>query len=141
MKFHFSVPLNLLARLWKQPRLQTGRFFLSIWQSIRNLTHCLKSSQFCVISVLSNLSYLCFWSWHAEKCNCQFSWSDAFCFQLATTLLINWYLTVPHFREMCEDKFGRAPQVTVEGHVNATFPYIPAPLEYILIELLKNAFR
>ena len=44
-------------------------------------------------------------------------------------------------RGLCEDKYGKAPQVKVEGHVNATFPYIPPPLDYILIELLKNALR
>ncbi|GFR60394.1 [3-methyl-2-oxobutanoate dehydrogenase [lipoamide]] kinase, mitochondrial [Elysia marginata] len=42
---------------------------------------------------------------------------------------------------VCEAKYGRAPSVKINGHVNATFPYIQAPLDYILGELLKNAMR
>ena len=30
--------------------------------------------------------------------------------------------------------YGVAPAVTVRGHVDATFPYIPVHLEYILME-------
>ncbi|XP_074642435.1 branched-chain alpha-ketoacid dehydrogenase kinase-like isoform X2 [Tubulanus polymorphus] len=44
-------------------------------------------------------------------------------------------------RRICEMKYGHAPQVIINGHINATFPYIPQPLEYILGELLKNAMR
>jgi [3-methyl-2-oxobutanoate dehydrogenase (acetyl-transferring)] kinase len=29
----------------------------------------------------------------------------------------------------------------IDGHTNAQFAYLPLPLEYILPELLKNAFR
>lgn len=42
---------------------------------------------------------------------------------------------------VCEAKYGRAPRVKINGHVNVTFPYIQAPLDYILGELLKNAMR
>lgn len=45
------------------------------------------------------------------------------------------------FRAVCEDKFGYAPEIRILGHVNATFPYIPPPLDYILVEVLKNALR
>jgi signal transduction histidine kinase len=38
-------------------------------------------------------------------------------------------------------KFGRWPEVIVDGDVDATFVFIPAHLEYILQELYKNAFR
>lgn len=45
------------------------------------------------------------------------------------------------FRAVCEDKYGHAPEIRILGHVNATFPYIPPPLDYILVEILKNALR
>ncbi|XP_041348387.1 3-methyl-2-oxobutanoate dehydrogenase [lipoamide] kinase, mitochondrial-like [Gigantopelta aegis] len=44
-------------------------------------------------------------------------------------------------RTVCEAKFGRAPQVTLNGHLNGTFPYIVPPLDYILTELVKNRLR
>ncbi len=44
-------------------------------------------------------------------------------------------------REMCEMKYGHAPEVRTNGHLNATFPYMSPPLEYIILELLKNAMR
>ena len=45
------------------------------------------------------------------------------------------------FRQVCEHTYGVAPGLIVNGHTKAVFPYIPAPLEYILQELLKNAMR
>ncbi|KAF2356938.1 Histidine kinase-like ATPase C-terminal domain, partial [Trinorchestia longiramus] len=42
---------------------------------------------------------------------------------------------------MAAHKYGRAPTIKMSGHVDATFPYIELPLEYILPELLKNAVR
>ena len=42
---------------------------------------------------------------------------------------------------LCTDKYGVTPKVKIDGHTNAQFPYLPLPLEYILPELLKNAFR
>ncbi|KAL4224330.1 hypothetical protein ACF0H5_017785 [Mactra antiquata] len=44
-------------------------------------------------------------------------------------------------RAICDSKFGCAPEIRILGHVNATFPYIPPPLDYILVEVLKNAMR
>lgn len=38
-------------------------------------------------------------------------------------------------------KYGKVPRMKLSGHVDATFPYIELPLEYILPELLKNAVR
>ncbi|XP_071551412.1 branched-chain alpha-ketoacid dehydrogenase kinase-like isoform X1 [Panulirus ornatus] len=38
-------------------------------------------------------------------------------------------------------KYGRVPQLKLSGHVNAIFPYIELPLDYILPEILKNAVR
>ncbi|KAH9400293.1 hypothetical protein TYRP_001854 [Tyrophagus putrescentiae] len=43
--------------------------------------------------------------------------------------------------KMSERYYGRAPPVKINGHVNAAFPYIRTPLDYILPELLKNAVR
>ena len=42
---------------------------------------------------------------------------------------------------MSEMKYGAAPEIKINGHVNATFPYIPPPVDYILQEILKNAVR
>ncbi|XP_013386145.1 3-methyl-2-oxobutanoate dehydrogenase [lipoamide] kinase, mitochondrial isoform X2 [Lingula anatina] len=44
-------------------------------------------------------------------------------------------------RGLCEYKYGKAPNVKVNGHLNATFPYIAQPIDYILGELLKNGMR
>ncbi|XP_070573142.1 branched-chain alpha-ketoacid dehydrogenase kinase-like [Ptychodera flava] len=44
-------------------------------------------------------------------------------------------------KKLCEHKYGNAPHVKLKGHVNATFPYIQSPLDYILPELIKNAMR
>ena len=42
---------------------------------------------------------------------------------------------------ICTEKYGTSPKLKIDGHTNAQFPYLPLPLEYILPELLKNAFR
>lgn len=42
---------------------------------------------------------------------------------------------------MCMHEYGKAPKVQICGHTQASFPYIPMPLDYILCELLKNAMR
>ncbi|XP_036435775.1 3-methyl-2-oxobutanoate dehydrogenase [lipoamide] kinase, mitochondrial [Colossoma macropomum] len=44
-------------------------------------------------------------------------------------------------RRLCEHQYGNSPQVRINGHVAARFPFIPLPLDYILPELLKNAMR
>lgn len=43
--------------------------------------------------------------------------------------------------EICELKYGVRPQLTIGGQPNATFAYVPVHVEYIITELLKNAFR
>lgn len=43
--------------------------------------------------------------------------------------------------EICELKYGVRPRVSINGQVNTTFAHVPTHLEYILTELLKNAFR
>lgn len=44
-------------------------------------------------------------------------------------------------QQLTEDRYGYAPAIRISGHVNARFPYIEMPLDYILPELLKNATR
>ncbi|XP_057268096.1 3-methyl-2-oxobutanoate dehydrogenase [lipoamide] kinase, mitochondrial, partial [Pezoporus wallicus] len=44
-------------------------------------------------------------------------------------------------RRLCEQQYGHAPRVRINGHVAARFPHIPLPLDYVLPELLKNAMR
>jgi len=39
------------------------------------------------------------------------------------------------------DKYGKAPEVQLGGNLSATFSYIAEPLDYILLEILKNAMR
>ena len=45
------------------------------------------------------------------------------------------------FRQVCEHHYGVCPGIVINGHTDASFSYFPAPLEYILQELLKNAVR
>ncbi|ODM93132.1 [3-methyl-2-oxobutanoate dehydrogenase [lipoamide]] kinase, mitochondrial [Orchesella cincta] len=42
---------------------------------------------------------------------------------------------------LAQDKYGKAPRIKLSGHINATFPYIQLPLDYIFPEILKNAVR
>ncbi|RDB21247.1 [3-methyl-2-oxobutanoate dehydrogenase [lipoamide]] kinase, mitochondrial [Hypsizygus marmoreus] len=43
--------------------------------------------------------------------------------------------------ELCEATLGASPSIIIDGYRDATFPYVPVHLEYILTEILKNAFR
>lgn len=43
--------------------------------------------------------------------------------------------------ELCEATLGAAPPVVIDGATDATFAYVPVHIEYILTEILKNAFR
>lgn len=43
--------------------------------------------------------------------------------------------------KLCMEKYGVAPKIKIDGHINSHFPYLPLPLEYIMPELLKNSFR
>lgn len=44
-------------------------------------------------------------------------------------------------KRMCEQTYGRSPQVYVSGHTKARFAHIPGPIEYILLEILKNSMK
>ncbi|KFY19803.1 hypothetical protein V491_04203, partial [Pseudogymnoascus sp. VKM F-3775] len=47
-----------------------------------------------------------------------------------------------HFvSEICELKYGVRPTWIIDGDPETTFAYVPVHLEYIVTELLKNAFR
>jgi Mitochondrial branched-chain alpha-ketoacid dehydrogenase kinase/Histidine kinase-, DNA gyrase B-, and HSP90-like ATPase len=47
-----------------------------------------------------------------------------------------------HFvSEICELKYGVRPTLEINGEPDASFAYIPVHVEYIITELLKNAFR
>ncbi|EXJ63943.1 hypothetical protein A1O7_00278 [Cladophialophora yegresii CBS 114405] len=43
--------------------------------------------------------------------------------------------------EVCEYKYGVRPSLVIQGDQAAEFAHIPMHLEYIITELLKNAFR
>ena len=43
--------------------------------------------------------------------------------------------------EICELKYGIRPSLVINGETDAEFAHIPMHLEYIVTELLKNAFR
>ncbi|KAF8461689.1 branched-chain alpha-ketoacid dehydrogenase, partial [Kalaharituber pfeilii] len=43
--------------------------------------------------------------------------------------------------DICSLRYGVRPKLIIEGHMEQQFPYIPVHLEYIMTELLKNAFR
>ncbi|KAL4992338.1 branched-chain alpha-ketoacid dehydrogenase [Aspergillus falconensis] len=43
--------------------------------------------------------------------------------------------------DICELKYGVRPRLKVDGQPDATFAHVPVHVEYILTELLKNAFR
>ncbi|KAL5364538.1 branched-chain alpha-ketoacid dehydrogenase kinase [Aspergillus floccosus] len=43
--------------------------------------------------------------------------------------------------EICELKYGVRPRLKIDGQPDASFAHVPVHVEYILTELLKNAFR
>ncbi|KAK6349495.1 hypothetical protein TWF696_005779 [Orbilia brochopaga] len=43
--------------------------------------------------------------------------------------------------DICDLRYGVRPTVVVDGMTDAKFAYVPSHLEYIMTELLKNAFR
>jgi signal transduction histidine kinase len=43
--------------------------------------------------------------------------------------------------EICELKYGVRPHVVINGELDYEFAHVPVHLEYIITELLKNAFR
>jgi signal transduction histidine kinase len=43
--------------------------------------------------------------------------------------------------EICELRYGVRPDLVIDGDASTTFAFVPMHLEYIITELLKNAFR
>lgn len=43
--------------------------------------------------------------------------------------------------DICELKYGVRPEWIIDGEPDTTFAFVPTHLEYIITELLKNAFR
>ncbi|KAG6910899.1 hypothetical protein DXG01_006582 [Tephrocybe rancida] len=43
--------------------------------------------------------------------------------------------------ELCEATLGASPPLVIDGQEDATFAYVPVHMEYMLTEILKNAFR
>lgn len=43
--------------------------------------------------------------------------------------------------DICELRYGSRPRLLVDGEPDTTFAFVPMHLEYIVTELLKNAFR
>ncbi|CAF0923414.1 unnamed protein product [Rotaria sordida] len=46
-----------------------------------------------------------------------------------------------YVKKVCRSEYGVTPNVKIDGHIHSAFPYIPTPLNYIIPEMLKNAFR
>jgi len=44
-------------------------------------------------------------------------------------------------RSICMREYGAAPEVTVYGDPNFTFPYVPSHLHHMVFELVKNSLR
>ncbi|CAG8676545.1 25281_t:CDS:2, partial [Gigaspora rosea] len=44
-------------------------------------------------------------------------------------------------RELCEGHYGSSPEIIIDGQIDTTFTYVPVHLEYIISEVLKNAYR
>mmetsp|Transcript_30094 Transcript_30094/g.39622 ORF Transcript_30094/g.39622 Transcript_30094/m.39622 type:complete len:432 (+) Transcript_30094:71-1366(+) len=42
---------------------------------------------------------------------------------------------------VCNRQYGDAPEVSLHGKLDFTFPYVPQHLHYILMEILKNSMR
>jgi hypothetical protein len=43
--------------------------------------------------------------------------------------------------DICELRYGVRPKLIIDGEPETTFAFLPMHLEYIVTELLKNAFR
>ncbi|ODA78501.1 hypothetical protein RJ55_05882 [Drechmeria coniospora] len=43
--------------------------------------------------------------------------------------------------DICELRYGYRPRLVIDGEPDTTFAFVPMHLEYIVTELLKNAFR
>lgn len=46
-----------------------------------------------------------------------------------------------YVRLLADHRYGKCPPFRLNGHLDASFPYIETPLDYIIPELLKNSVR
>ncbi|KAJ3123483.1 hypothetical protein HK098_001871 [Nowakowskiella sp. JEL0407] len=46
-----------------------------------------------------------------------------------------------YVQDLCEINYGSAPEFSINGDIDTIVTYLPVHLEYILLELLKNAMR
>ncbi|CAF1133929.1 unnamed protein product, partial [Didymodactylos carnosus] len=72
---------------------------------------------------------------HADKPN----YVGAICMSFSPKKLIE--KSAELVTKLCRAQYGISPEVRLDGHVNSSFPFIPIPLNYIVPEMLKNAFR
>ncbi|CAF2571800.1 unnamed protein product [Rotaria sp. Silwood2] len=63
----------------------------------------------------------------------------AICMSFSPTKLVE--SAAEYVKKVCRSEYGVTPNVKIDGHVHSTFPYIATPLNYIIPEMLKNAFR
>lgn len=49
--------------------------------------------------------------------------------------------TAESLQKLFLSTYGRAPEVKIQGHIDSRFPYMTVGLNYIVREILKNAFR
>ncbi|KAI8612276.1 histidine kinase-like ATPase, partial [Chytriomyces sp. MP71] len=49
--------------------------------------------------------------------------------------------TADYVQELCEVNYGISPEFEMDGHLDTRITYISNHLEYIFMELLKNAYR
>jgi signal transduction histidine kinase len=80
---------------------------------------------------------------HQEECQTSHSEGESYIGVIDTALQPALYInSCGNFvSEICELKYGVRPTWIIDGEPGTTFAYIPVHLEYIITELLKNAFR
>jgi len=67
------------------------------------------------------------------------NYNGAICMSFSPKELIE--SSAEYVQKVCRSTYGIAPNVQINGHINSSFPYITTPLNYIVPEMLKNAFR
>ncbi|CAF1414340.1 unnamed protein product [Adineta steineri] len=76
---------------------------------------------------------------HIELRNDRENYIGAICMSFSPKKLIQ--SSAEYVKKVCRAEYGVAPDVKIDGHVHSSFPYITTPLNYIIPEMLKNAFR
>lgn len=76
---------------------------------------------------------------HIELRSDKPNYIGAICMSFSPRKLIQ--SSAEYVKKVCRAEYGVAPDVKIDGHVHSSFPYITTPLNYIIPEMLKNAFR